>query len=138
MLLTNDAYITGSHLNHMTFAVPIFHGDEMVGFSACMAHWLDIGGALDGMTKDIFAEGLQMPIVKDVPTRRAKRGHSCDHSHERALSRTAPMGDLNAQVAAIRMGARCFSRAGRRHGRRDVLERYRGNHEPHRTVAASR
>ena len=24
ILLTNDAYITGSHLNHMTFSVPIF------------------------------------------------------------------------------------------------------------------
>ena len=26
VLLTNDAYTTGSHLNHMTFSVPIFHG----------------------------------------------------------------------------------------------------------------
>src|SRR4030081_3121736 len=25
ILLTNDAYITGSHLNHMTFSLPIFH-----------------------------------------------------------------------------------------------------------------
>jgi N-methylhydantoinase B/oxoprolinase/acetone carboxylase alpha subunit len=25
ILLTNDAYITGSHLNHMTFTVPVFH-----------------------------------------------------------------------------------------------------------------
>ena len=26
VLLTNDAYITGSHLNHMTFVVPVFFG----------------------------------------------------------------------------------------------------------------
>src|SRR5215475_2715500 len=31
ILLTNDAYITGSHLNHMTFTVPIFHDGEVVG-----------------------------------------------------------------------------------------------------------
>ncbi len=31
VLLTNDAYTTGSHLNHMTFSVPIFVGDELVG-----------------------------------------------------------------------------------------------------------
>ena len=31
ILLTNDAYITGSHLNHMTFSVPIFHDGELVG-----------------------------------------------------------------------------------------------------------
>src|ERR1051325_1167190 len=47
ILLTNDAYITGSHLNHMTFTVPIFHDGEVVAFSCCMAHWPDVGGTLD-------------------------------------------------------------------------------------------
>ena len=64
ILLTNDAYITGSHLNHMTFTVPIFHDGELVAFSCCMAHWPDVGGTLDGSTTDIYSEGLQMPIVK--------------------------------------------------------------------------
>ena len=62
--VTNDAYITGSHLNHVTLTLPIFHDGELVGFSCCMAHWIDIGGALGGMTTDIFAEGLQIPILK--------------------------------------------------------------------------
>src|ERR1700752_3722212 len=62
--VTNDAYLTGSHLNHVTLTLPIFHGGVLVGFSCCMAHWLDIGGALGGMTTDIFAEGLQIPILK--------------------------------------------------------------------------
>src|SRR5436305_3939378 len=64
ILLTNDAYITGSHLNHMTFLVPIFHEGELVAFSCCMAHWQDVGGTLGGITTDIFSEGLQVPIVK--------------------------------------------------------------------------
>jgi N-methylhydantoinase B len=64
ILLTNDAYITGSHLNHMTFTVPVFHDGTLVAFSCCMAHWPDVGGTLDGATTDIFSEGLQMPIVK--------------------------------------------------------------------------
>lgn len=34
ILLTNDAYITGSHLNHMTFSVPIFHEDGLSPFRA--------------------------------------------------------------------------------------------------------
>jgi len=55
ILLTNDAYTTGSHLNHMTFSVPIFDDGEVVAFSSCMAHWPDVGGTLDGMTTDIFA-----------------------------------------------------------------------------------
>src|SRR3981189_858407 len=46
ILLTNHAYITGSHLNHMTFSVPIFHDGELVAFSCCMAHWPDVGGTI--------------------------------------------------------------------------------------------
>ena len=41
ILLTNDAYITGSHLNHMTFSVPIFHDGELVAL-------LVLHGALAG------------------------------------------------------------------------------------------
>src|SRR4029077_9949071 len=37
ILLTNDAYITGSHRNHMSSPVPIFHDGELVAFSCCMA-----------------------------------------------------------------------------------------------------
>src|ERR1700692_2656033 len=42
--ITNDAYITGSHLNHVTLTLPIFHKGALVGYSCCMAHWIDIGG----------------------------------------------------------------------------------------------
>src|SRR6266436_134897 len=54
ILVTNDSYITGSHLNHVTLTMPIFHEGVLAGFACCMAHWLDIGGVLGGMTTDIF------------------------------------------------------------------------------------
>src|SRR4029079_9301246 len=59
ILLTNDAYTTGSHLNHMTFSVPVFHEGEVVAFSCCMAHWPDVGGTIVEGTTDIYSEGLQ-------------------------------------------------------------------------------
>ena len=62
--VTNDAYLTGSHLNHVTLTLPIFHKGKLVGFSCCMAHWLDIGGNLGGMSTEIYQEGLQIPIMK--------------------------------------------------------------------------
>src|SRR5437899_12995900 len=62
--VTNDSYLTGSHLNHLTLTLPLFHKGSLVGFSCCMAHWLDIGGSLGGMTTDILAEGLQIPLIK--------------------------------------------------------------------------
>ena len=107
VLLTNDAYTTGSHLNHMTFSVPIFHDGRLIGFSACMAHWQDIGGTLDGMTTDIYSEGLQMPIVK---------AWRAGEPNEEILSiirmnvrlPERAMGDLKAQVAAVRTGEKRF------------------------------
>ena len=54
ILITNDAYITGSHLNHITMSLPIFHQGTLVGFACCMAHWRDVGGVLG---EDLVAQG---------------------------------------------------------------------------------
>src|SRR5262245_30467166 len=48
ILLTNDSYLMGSHLNHMIFTLPIFWEGELVAFSSSMAHWQDVGGTLRG------------------------------------------------------------------------------------------
>ena len=120
VLLTNDAYITGSHLNHMTFSVPIFHAGELIGFSACMAHWQDIGGTLDGMTTDIYSEGLQMPIVK--AWRKGVQSEeilSIIHMNVRLPERA--MGDLKAQVAAVKTGEKRFLELVRKNGRDAVV-----------------
>ncbi len=116
VLLTNDAYTTGSHLNHMTFTVPIFDETGLAGFSACMAHWQDIGGTLDGMTSDIYSEGLQMPIVKawraGVPNEDIL---AIIRMNVRLPERA--MGDLRAQVAAVKTGEKRFLELIRKYGR---------------------
>src|SRR5947209_18395857 len=48
ILLTNDSYIMGSHLNHIILTLPIFWEGELVAFSSSMAHWQNIGGTLRG------------------------------------------------------------------------------------------
>ena len=120
VLLTNDAYITGSHLNHMTFVVPVFYDGAIVGFSACMAHWVDIGGTLGGMTLDIFSEGLQMPIVK------AYRGGIENDDVFRIIEMNVriperAMGDLRAQIAAVNTGERRFQEMLKKYGCAEVL-----------------
>ena len=35
ILLTNDAYTTGAHLNHLTFSIPVFHKGRIVAFATC-------------------------------------------------------------------------------------------------------
>jgi N-methylhydantoinase B len=121
ILLTNDAYTTGSHLNHLTFTIPIFHEAELVGFSCCMAHWPDVGGTLGGVTTDIFSEGLQIPIVKYA---RAGVVSSDIHDIIRMNVRLPEraMGDLRAQITAIKTGERRFLELLDRYGQKPVLD----------------
>jgi N-methylhydantoinase B len=121
ILLTNDAYITGSHLNHLTFTVPIFHDDKLVGFSCCMAHWPDVGGTLGGVTTDIYSEGLQIPIVKYARAGVVSQDiHDIIRINVRLPERA--MGDLRAQVTAIKTGERRFLELLDRYGQAPVLD----------------
>ena len=120
ILLTNDAYITGSHLNHMTFTVPVFDGADLIGFSCCMAHWQDVGGTLGGSTTDIYSEGLQMPIVKIYRKGVLNEELAAVIKTNVRLPERA-MGDFRAQVAAVKTGEKRFLEMIRKYGRNDVL-----------------
>jgi N-methylhydantoinase B len=119
--VTNDAYTTGSHLNHFTFALPIFHGGELAGFACCMAHWIDVGGTLGGMTTDIFSEGLQIPIVK-YQDRGVVNDTLVDIIRLNVRLPSRAMGDLRAQVTAVKTGERRFLQLLDRYGRKPVLD----------------
>jgi N-methylhydantoinase B len=119
--VTNDAYTTGSHLNHFTFTLPIFHKGELAGFSCCMAHWIDVGGQLGGMTTDIFAEGLQIPIVK-YQDRGAVNDTLVEIIRMNVRLPSRAMGDLRAQITAVKTGERLFLQLLDRYGRKEVTQ----------------
>src|SRR5690242_12920793 len=119
--VTNDAYTTGSHLNHVTLTLPIFHRGVLSGFACCMAHWLDIGGALRGAGTDIYAEGIQIPIVKYQDEGRVNQD-LLDIVRMNVRIPNRAMGDLRAQVAAVKTGERRFLQLLDRYGRQDVLD----------------
>jgi N-methylhydantoinase B len=118
--VTNDSYLTGSHLNHVTLTLPIFHRGELVGFSCCMAHWLDIGGILGGMSTDIFSEGLQIPILR-YHDRGVVNETVVDFIRQNVRLPSRAMGDLRAQVTAVKTGERRFLQLIERYGRDAVL-----------------
>ena len=117
--VTNDAYITGSHLNHVTLTLPIFHKGVLVGFSCCMAHWIDIGGTLGGMTTDIYSEGLQIPILK-YQDRGKVNQDLVDIIRQNVRLPSRAVGDLRAQVTAVKTGERGFLELIGRYGRDPV------------------
>ncbi len=120
ILVTNDAYTTGSHLNHFTFSLPIFHDGKLCAWACCMAHWPDVGGSLSGATTDIFSEGLQIPILKYQDAGRINSDLiSIIKANVRIPDRA--MGDLRAQIVAVTTGARRFKELLTRYGGAAVL-----------------
>src|SRR4051794_24881601 len=115
ILLTNDSYVMGSHLNHMIFTVPVFNDGELVAFSSSMAHWPDVGGVLGGVTRDIYSEGLQLPFVK-IFKRGAQDPELTAIIRSNCRSPERAMGDFRAQVASILTGERRLARLLERYG----------------------
>jgi N-methylhydantoinase B len=120
ILVTNDAYTTGSHLHHFTFAVPVFHEGVLAGWTVCMAHWPDVGGQLGGVTTDIFAEGLQIPVLK-YQRAGVVNQDLVDIIRMNVRLPERAMGDLRAQITAVKSGERRYLELLDRYGRVPVL-----------------
>ena len=65
VIISNDPWLGTGHLPDLTAVVPIFIKNTLVGFAGSIAHMPDMGGRRRAPdNKDIFEEGLQIPILK--------------------------------------------------------------------------
>jgi len=63
--ITNDPWEGTGHLHDITVCTPSFHHGRLVGFFACTAHIVDIGGRGFGAdANSVYEEGLYIPIMK--------------------------------------------------------------------------
>jgi len=62
--ITNDPWMGTGHLHDITVVSPAFYHGRHIGYFACTAHVVDIGGrgfGADG--ESVYEEGLQIPIM---------------------------------------------------------------------------
>ena len=63
--LTNDPWEGTGHMHDITVVTPSFHRGALIGFFACTAHIVDIGGRGFGAdAQSIYEEGLHLPIMR--------------------------------------------------------------------------
>ena len=63
--ITNDPWEGTGHLHDITVVSPSFHNGHHVGFFACTAHVVDIGGRGFGAdAASVYEEGIYIPIMK--------------------------------------------------------------------------
>ena len=113
VFMHNDAYGGASHGPDVGFLVPIFHKGALAGFSVTTAHHLDIGALTPGScgivdAVDAYAEGLQFKAIRVYD-----EGKKVEPVWQilRSNIRIADLvvGDMEAQVAAARIGADRYS-----------------------------
>jgi N-methylhydantoinase B len=118
-LVINDPYSGGQHLQDVFFFHPIFFEGAVIGFSASVAHHLDIGGGSPGLNasaQDLYAEGLIIPPMK-VNMQRDWHGGGFQRllrANVRVPQQT--MGDFDAQIAANNVGALRVQELAARYG----------------------
>jgi len=120
VIMHNDPYAGGSHGPDVAFIVPVFVEGRLVAFSATTAHHLDIGALTPGSCGivdaiDAYAEGLQFKSIKVYDEgRRIEPVWQILRDNIRAPQLV--VGDMEAQVAAARIGAERFFALCERYG----------------------
>src|ERR1051325_672088 len=123
VIITNDPFPSGVHLNDVTLISPVHSDGELLGYVANLAHHVDVGGgapASIGAFREVFQEGVIIPPVKVVsggaivPDVFALILAQIRSKHETA-------GDFRAQIAANNTGCRRLSALLDRHGLETVV-----------------
>ncbi|MCP4187911.1 MAG: hydantoinase B/oxoprolinase family protein [Gammaproteobacteria bacterium] len=64
VFIINDPWLLAGHLNDVCVMSPIFYKNKPVAFTACVFHHSDIGGRVSSDNREVFEEGLFLPVTK--------------------------------------------------------------------------
>ncbi|MGE0258789.1 MAG: hydantoinase B/oxoprolinase family protein [Alphaproteobacteria bacterium] len=119
VVIVNDPFTGGSHLPDITIAAPVYFESRHLGYVATRAHHADIGGmepgSMPGKSREVYQEGIIIPAVKLY-----RKGELQDDVMRLILANVRTpaerRGDLNAQLAALRVGQLRVAELARRNG----------------------
>jgi N-methylhydantoinase B len=122
--INNNPFEGGQHLPDVFIFSPIFFDETLVGFSASVAHHLDLGGGAPGMNPDatdVHQEGIIIP-----PSRYNLQRDWNGGSFERLITANIrvpelTIGDFNAQFAANAIGGERVKQLCARYGVDTIL-----------------
>ncbi len=109
MLIVNNPYIAGTHLNDVTVISPIYYSNHLIAYAANKAHHSDVGGRVPGSlsvdAKSLYEEGVIIdPRYLIRRNRFLKKAVTALSSRSRTPRER--IGDLKAQTAANIIGER--------------------------------
>ncbi len=107
IILSNDPYIVGTHLNDVMLLKPVFYKDEIVAYLVNKAHHVDIGGKVPGSisvdAESLYEEGIVIEPIKIVEKNIVRK----DLLRKIMTNIRTPeyfKGDIMAQIASLKTG----------------------------------
>jgi N-methylhydantoinase B len=121
MLMVNNPYIAGTHLNDVTVIRPVYYSNRLIAYTANKTHHSDVGGKVPGSmsidAKTLFEEGVVIDprylIQKDRFVNSAVKALTSKSRTPRER-----IGDLKAQTGANITGERRVLELIKKHGRK--------------------
>ena len=128
VIATNDPYCGGQHLPDFVLFQPVYIGEQRVAITAAIVHHVDVSGGAPGSyyagAQEVYQEGLRLPPIKLVE---AGGNNDAVFAIVRQNSREPEkiIGDLQAQLASLGVGARAIERLARRYPVDDITNAMR-------------
>ncbi|QPC43273.1 hydantoinase B/oxoprolinase family protein [Kaustia mangrovi] len=124
IFVANDPHVAGgTHLPDINMAMPVFVDGEPIAFVCNIAHHADVGGTVPGSMagglSEIYQEGLRIPVLK-LYRAGELQGDLLDLMLLNMRVPAERRGDLNAQIAACRLGRTRLLELVERFGREAV------------------
>lgn len=123
VVVLNDPYEGGTHINDVTLTMPVFHDDFLIGFAVSRGHWMDLGGGGpggQGFGTHVAGEGLRLPPLK------LYENYEVNQDLLEILLRNTRTphyikGDLQAHMGCLRSAETELKAAARKYGRDTLL-----------------
>ena len=128
VILMNDPYAGGTHLNDVTIIYPVFRDGRLIFFPAVRAHWADVGGmvpgSMSGKATEIYQEGIRIPPLKIFEAGKTNQA-ALDLLLANMRVPDERLGDFQASLAACRVAEKRIHEICTRYGVDTLLEAVR-------------
>jgi N-methylhydantoinase B len=128
VILVNDPYAGGTHLNDVTIIYPVFRDGRLIFFPAVRAHWADVGGmvpgSMSGKATEIYQEGIRIPPLKILEGGRMNEA-ALDLLLANMRVPDERLGDFQASLSACRVAEKRIHEICARYGVDTLLEAVR-------------
>lgn len=117
--ITNDPYLSGTHLNDVVLVSPHFVGGKLFALFANTGHWMDMGGSAPGgwmpSAREIHQEGIIIPPLRLVEDGKRNDGVVAMITANVRMPEQL-LGDLAAMINVFSVGRRGLDDLAARYG----------------------